>query len=288
MPNYSILLVSLIYAIIAIASVSSGLAIPKVLEKRIYGGFIVPDSIVPYIVSLTSADGVGVGKCGGTLITPKHVLTAAHCVISREEMVFPPQNITIGYNSTDKDDQDTMQATKVTLYPNAYVNGTLDMDLDIAIVEFSGFKTSVSASRVPIYDKQIEEGQAILSLGWGITEATVADRSELRGSLTILSSVDDCNNGTKSGLVDNGPVICALGKSNVGKCIMSGDSGTGAAINDNGQLKLAAINSQVSVAAGGLGCEDGTLNAFYIRPGYFVDFVAKKTGYSKDYLTGNE
>ncbi|KAJ1822454.1 hypothetical protein LPJ56_000777 [Coemansia sp. RSA 2599] len=287
MFNYSLLLASVLLVISAIAGASTGLAIPHGLEKRIFGGFIVPDTIVPYIVSLSSSNGKGVlSKCGGTLISPNHIVTAAHCVISHSSVVYPPQNITIGYNSTDVNDQDFTKATKVMLYPGAYVNGTLNMDLDIALLEFPGFKPSVSASRVSIYDGELEDGQVMLSLGWGLAESTVADRSELRGILTTVSSAKVCNDNTGSKLVDGGSAICALGKNNVGTCIMSGDSGTGAVINDNGRVKITAINSQTSVTNGGKGCEDGTLNAFYVRVGYFLDFIAEKTGYSRDYLTG--
>ncbi|KAJ2857964.1 hypothetical protein J3B02_000621 [Coemansia erecta] len=286
MLNYYQLLVSIGFVIIVISNLSTGLAVPQALEKRIFGGILVPDAIVPYIVSITNSDGVGLGKCGGTLISPNHVVTAAHCVISHLDVVFPPQNITIGYNSTDKDDQDFIKATKVILYPGAYNGKKLDMNLDIAVLEFSGFKPSVSASRVPIYDGEMQDGQVMLSLGWGLAESTVADRSELRSIMTTVSSAEKCNASTGSQLKDNGSVICALGKNNVGKCIMSGDSGTGAAVNDNGQLKITAINSQISVVSGGKGCEDGTLNTYYIRVGYFLDFLVRETGYPKEYLTG--
>ncbi|KAJ2865809.1 hypothetical protein FB639_005074, partial [Coemansia asiatica] len=204
MLNYYQLLVSIGFVIIVISNLSTGLAVPQALEKRIFGGILVPDAIVPYIVSITNSDGVGLGKCGGTLISPNHVVTAAHCVISHLDVVFPPQNITIGYNSTDKDDQDFIKATKVILYPGAYNGKKLDMNLDIAVLEFSGFKPSVSASRVPIYDGEMQDGQVMLSLGWGLAESTVADRSELRSIMTTVSSAEKCNASTGSQLKDNG------------------------------------------------------------------------------------
>ncbi|KAJ2366205.1 hypothetical protein IW150_006004 [Coemansia sp. RSA 2607] len=132
----------------------------------------------------------------------------------------------------------------------------------------------------------MEAGQTMLSLGWGVVESTSIDRTELRGVLTIIGDAEQCNEQAGSDLTNGGSVICALASQNKGKCIMSGDSGTGAVINQNGTLMLAAINSQVTVYNGTLDCSGGELTAFYLRPSYFLDFIASSTGLTREYLTG--
>ncbi|KAJ2784647.1 hypothetical protein GGI15_002201 [Coemansia interrupta] len=132
----------------------------------------------------------------------------------------------------------------------------------------------------------MEAGQTMLSLGWGATESTKIDRTELRGVLTTIGGAEQCNEQAGSDLTDGGSVVCALGSENKGKCIMGGDSGTGAVVNQNGVLMLAAINSQVTVYNGTLDCSGGELTAFYLRPAYFLDFIASSTGLTQEYLTG--
>ncbi len=47
---------------------------------RIIGGLEVPPHQMPWMVKLGSAHNRTCGKCGGTLISKTHVITAGHCV----------------------------------------------------------------------------------------------------------------------------------------------------------------------------------------------------------------
>ena len=47
---------------------------------RIIGGLEAPPHQNPWMVKLGSAHNKTCGKCGGTLISNKHVITAGHCV----------------------------------------------------------------------------------------------------------------------------------------------------------------------------------------------------------------
>ncbi|XP_068632233.1 chymotrypsin-1-like [Battus philenor] len=51
-------------------------------QSRIVGGEPAPQGSVPYIVALTTGDAVRNFFCGGSMITTRCILTAAHCIVA--------------------------------------------------------------------------------------------------------------------------------------------------------------------------------------------------------------
>ncbi|KAJ2726484.1 hypothetical protein H4R23_004038, partial [Coemansia sp. Cherry 401B] len=70
-------------------------AVP-IMSKRIINGFLMPDVMAPYVVSLNKRQGGMLYVCGGSIISPNHILTAGHCVVDTTNTPVPPANITIG------------------------------------------------------------------------------------------------------------------------------------------------------------------------------------------------
>ncbi|KAJ1822755.1 hypothetical protein LPJ75_000250 [Coemansia sp. RSA 2598] len=240
-----------------------------------------PEDLAISSVNLHSTVNGGGVRCGGTLISPRHVVTVRHCVDTSASDKERNSSVKVRYGNPNLKNAKSVRSTKVTVYSKDYVkDGKRGNTFDIAVIEFPEIELDVkTVDRAPIYDGELQVGQKGLVVGWGGAEKGV-NRDLLRGGVNIVAEHKTC------GLRDNdASLICLDNDLTPGVSACAGDSGSGMFVNENGVLKLIGFDAFAKGPAGST-CGDAGRRHGYVNVLYHMDFLQETTGLSREYLVG--
>nr|ADG26770.1 cocoonase-like protein [Antheraea pernyi]WAH05999.1 cocoonase [Antheraea mylitta] len=202
---------------------------------KIVGGYSVTIDKAPYQAYLLLEKGKEYYQCGGSIISKRHILTAAHCLVDNISQV----HARVG--STNNDKGGKVYSTKsMTIHPN-YNSRTYDYD--VAILTFSQ-DIAIDGVNTKIVTLPSENNGAVPAkttlfvTGWGATsEGGDSSKTLLAVNVPTLS-VAECKKSV-SNFSDR--MLCA-GVSQGGKDACQGDSG-GPAVSNNVQLGVVSFGS---------------------------------------------
>ncbi|UWU32027.1 trypsin-like serine protease (plasmid) [Rhizobium sp. WSM1274] len=288
--------------VLNIASVMLLLATPVLAQQdtdfagedggRVIGGQAAKKGEWPWQVKILAPDpeqrGRFGGHCGGSLIAPRWILTAAHCVTSgrsgKQDLFARDLLIVEGKSKIDKviavdgPDKPGLAVEDVIIHEDfdrkVFAN-------DIALIKLSEPAKSKPAILASASDDEVEAaGHPAVVTGWGYTKADHGwdDKylpTELQEVELPIVPRDDCRAAYRDSSMRMNPIdernVCA-GYAEGGKDACQGDSG--------GPLVAQRPDKrwiQLGIVSWGAGCAEAEHYGVYTRVAAFRDWIAAKS-----------
>ncbi|KAM7362720.1 chymotrypsin-1-like [Cochliomyia hominivorax] len=238
-------------------------------QERVVGGNnVAPDEYIPYQISMQYKRNNGqYGHfCGGSIISPNRILTAAHCVNGQD-----PKRISVvaGINNLNDKSGTRSQVKSFEMHENYQELVTSD----IAMLTIDP-PLEIDGKRIDIIDafdyEPVGEKQEVLLTGWGSVHhfgngILARYPKELQKLNYHTISNERCKQTMKQ-LTET--EICALERFGKGAC--NGDSGGPLVMNKDGKLKQVGV-----VSYGTAFCASNSPDV-YTRVSQFFDWIKER------------
>lgn len=223
------------------------------ISTRIVGGTQVTAGAFPYFVHLFNP------TCGGSLIYPDIVLTAAHCTSFVGRIVY------IGASTINGNGAGSLSRKVIASLVHPSFNATGNEENDIRLLKL---ETPSSAQLIQLNTNALipAQGSKVDVIGFGKTSETSAVVSfNLNQVQVTVQDYDVCQSMENMNIIGDPMTQICAGELAGGKDSCDGDSG--------GPLLIAGTNIQVGIVSVGVGCARVNASAIYTKISAYDDFI---------------